>query len=240
MSTNEHVVTWIEEGVRRIRLERTARRNALTLPMFAALAATLEAADADPDVRAVMLSGAGAGFTAGHDLDAFAEWPQESGDPVPAFLHALARLDKPLVVAVHGDAVGIGATLLLHADWVCCTPGARLRFPFVDLGIGPEAGSSALLPRVVGLARARRLLLGGEAFSGSQAHDWGLVTELTEPDELPATAAGRARALADKPADAFRGIKRLLARTPDADIAPRIDEEVEFINRSLAARAGAS
>lgn len=234
-SDHEHLDSRIDDGIRRVRIERPARRNAITLEMFAALASILRAADADDATHAVLLSGAGDVFTAGHDLDAFAGWPQGDGDPVPAFLHALAGLGKPLVVAVHGAAVGVGATMLLHADWVCCAPDTRLRFPFVDLGIGPEAASSALLARAVGLPRARRLLLGGEAFSGQQAFDWGLVAELADAGRVLDTAAERAAALAAKPAHAFAGTKRLLATEPPG-IGQRIDEEIAFINRSLAQR----
>jgi len=237
MGTEQQLHSRLTEGIRQVRIERPSRKNALTLPMFAELAAILDEANRDTDVRAVVLSGGGDSFTAGHDLDAFAQWPQQRGDPVPAFLHALADLDKPLIVAVHGVAMGIGATLLLHADWVCCLADARLRFPFVDLGIGPEAGSSFLLARAVGLQRARRLLLGGEEFSGRQAFEWGLVTELVDHDVLMENTLLRAHALADKPAPAFAGIKQLIKRPPTG-IGERIDEELAFINHALAERHG--
>jgi len=238
MNADEHLESDLDRGIRHLRIARPARKNAVTLSMFAAMADMVRLANDDDATRTVLVSGAGDTFCAGHDLDAFAEWPQHAEDPVPRFMHALADFGKPLVIAVHGAAVGVGATMLLHADWICCTPDARLRFPFVDLGIGPEAGSSALLPRAVGLQRARRLLLGAEAIDGRRAFDWGLVTELCAPDELDSLALDRARALAAKPPDAIAGAKRLL-NAPTHDLSQRIDVEVEFINESLAARAAA-
>ncbi len=223
------------DGVLRLEIHRPDRRNAIDMPMFDRLARELSAADADTRTGAVLLCGAGEGFCAGHDLQAFdSHWPQQASDPVPRFLHALAGLRKPLVIAVHGWAVGIGATALLHADHVIAAPGAKLRFPFVDLGIAPEAGSSLLLARAVGSSRARRLLLGGEPLSAEQAHDWGLVAELCPATELHATAHERARALGAKPSAMFIRIKSWLA--PLDEVHARIDEEVEAINQALIGR----
>jgi len=218
-----------------LEIHRPDRRNAIDMPMFDCLARELIAANGDETVGAVLLCGAGEGFCAGHDLQAFdTHWPQHPTDPVPRFLHALADLRKPLVIAVQGWAVGIGATGLLHADWVLAAPGAKLRFPFVDLGIAPEAGSTLLLARAIGTPRARRLLLGGEAISAEQALDWGLVAELCPATELRATATERARALAAKPAAMFGRIKSWLA--PLDEVHARIDEEVEAINQALIQR----
>lgn len=222
------------QGVRTLEIHRPEKRNAIDLPMFDALAHGLACADADDTVRAVLLCGAGDGYTAGHDLQAFTQWPQTPGDPVPRFLHALAALGKPLVIAVQGWAVGIGATSLLHADWVVAEPGAALRLPFVDLNIAPEAGSSLLLARAVGTLRARQLLLSGAPVSAQQAHTWGLVTELAPPGLLHSTAIARARELAAKPAAACRRIKHWLAA--DAEVHARIDDEIDAINKAVLAR----
>jgi len=185
-------------------------------------------------VKAVLVSGRGSSFSAGHDLRAFDQWPQGPDGPVPAFLHALAALRKPLVVALHGSAVGIGATLLLHADWVLAAPRTELRLPFVDLGIAPEAASSLLLAQAVGRLRAKQLLLGGESFSSEQACAWGLVTELVPAPELPAAAMKRANDLARKDAAIVGLIKEWM--TPREAIHRRIDEEVEAINGALRKR----
>lgn len=217
-----------------LEIDRVEKRNAIDLLMFGALADDLEGADADAAISAVLLCGAGEGYTAGHDLLAFEQWPQQAADPVPRFLHALAALRKPLVVAVQGWGVGIGATSLLHADWVIAAPGAKLRFPFVDLGIAPEAGSSLLLARAVGSQRARQLLLGGEAITSEQAHAWGLVTELRPASELRTAALERAQKLGEKPAAMFARIKSWLA--PQIDVHARIDEEIAAINQAVTER----
>lgn len=217
-----------------LEIHRPDKRNAIDLPMFDRLARELTAAEADGTVGAVLLCGAGEGFTAGHDLQAFDAWPQHPGDPVPRFLHALAALRKPLVIAVQGWAMGIGATALLHADWVLGEPAARLRFPFVDLGIAPEAASSLLLARAVGRLRARQLLLGGEPISAERAFEIGLVTELCAAGDLRAAAIERAQRLADKPAALFGQIKTWL--DSGDDVHARIDEEIDAINQALAER----
>lgn len=230
----ETIQATLDAGVLCLEIRRADKRNAIDLPMFDRLAQELTRADGDVAVKAVLLCGAGDGFSAGHDLQAFEQWPQSASDPVPRCLHALAGLRKPLVIAVQGWAVGIGATSLLHADWVLAAPGARLRFPFVDLGIAPEAGSSLLLARAVGSLRARQLLMSGEAVSSEQGLAWGLVTEVVPSDELRQRALDRARALGDKPAAIFGRIKTWLA--PADEVHARIDEEIAAINRAILER----
>jgi len=230
--------TMVSGGVWHIVLCRPSKRNALTLPMFGALAETLAIADAHTAVRAIAITAAGPVFCAGHDLKAFAQWPQHPGDPVPRFLHALAQLRKPLVIGVHGAGAGIGVIMLLHADWVIAAPGTQLRMPFVDLGIAPEAASTLLLARHVGALRARSLLLGGEAFSSEDAERWGLVTELAPLEALEARVLERAAALGAKDPAAFQRIKTMLAEA-DA-VHRRIDDEVDAINQALQARKSAS
>lgn len=228
------VVSTLVEGMLHITLEREAKKNALTMPMFSAFAAALADAGTNNDVKSILVSGKGSAFSAGHDLHEFSQWPQSLGDPVPQFLHALERVEKPLVMAVHGAAVGIGATMLLHADWVCCTADAYLRYPFIDIGIGPEAGSSLLLSQTIGLMRARRLMLSGESFSGKQAYEWGLVSEIVALADLPGRASERARMLGEKPAGLFRQIKQW-SRPAGAEISARIDAEIALINQNIAA-----
>ncbi|KWR77787.1 enoyl-CoA hydratase-related protein [Cupriavidus sp. IDO] len=212
-------------------LRRPHKRNALTMEMFTALAESLGLADAHPGVRAIAVTGEGSGFSAGHDLTAFDEWPQLPNDPVPVFLHRLAKVLKPLVVGVHGFAAGVGATMLLHADWVIATPDARLRLPFVDLGIAPEAGSSLLLARSVGSLRAKQMLLGGEIFTSEAAERWGLVTELSTAEDLSERTLERARALGAKDFGTYQRIKSWL--TCAEDVHERIEAEIVEINRAI-------
>lgn len=224
------------DGVAILTLDRPAKRNALTRAMYAALAEALAAAEADPAVRVVLLTGAGEAFTAGNDLDDFLRHPP--GDPAssPVFrvLQGAAAAEKPLVAAVRGAAVGIGTTLLLHCDLVYAAEDARFRLPFVDLGLVPEGGSSLLLPALVGQARAAELLLLGEPFDAAAAHAMGLVTAVVPAAALTARALERARTLADKPAESVRLTKRLLRRGRTKDVSGRIAEEGGYFAARLA------
>ena len=152
---SEHIIIERDGAVAELRLARPEKRNAITTAMYAALADGIGAAHADAGVRAVLISGEGSSFTAGNDLhDFIANPPQGRESPVFRFLHGLADATKPIVAAVQGQAVGIGTTMLLHCDIVVLADDARLRMPFVDLALVPEAASSLLVPRAIGHARA--------------------------------------------------------------------------------------
>jgi enoyl-CoA hydratase/carnithine racemase len=217
------------ERVTTLRFDRPDKKNAITLDMYAALRDGLEAAAGDPAVRAVVLAGARECFTAGNDLGDFLRVAQGGGGGDPrasrGFLQALATFDKPLVAAVAGVAIGIGTTMLLHCDLVYAAPNARFKVPFVDLGLVPEAGSSVLLPALVGHRRAAQLLLLGEQLDATAALSWGLVNGVTEdPDAAAHAAAVRLAACAP---GALRTTKALTRRTTrDAVLeAMRIENE---------------
>jgi enoyl-CoA hydratase/carnithine racemase len=238
MSTKErnHIVSSMRDGIWHISLERPAKRNAITLPMFAALAESLRLADDRTDVRCILVTGSGDHFSAGHDLADFSGWPQQPHDPAPIFLHAIADVCKPVVIAVHGSATGIAVTWLLHADWVVTSPETVFRLPFIDLGIAPEAASTILLQRAVGLPRAKRLLLGAERFTGAEAGDWGLVAEVVRAEDVIVAAFRRAELFAAKDPFVLRQIKRWLH--PADRLHQRIDEEVSVINAAIRRRNG--
>lgn len=222
-------------GVRTIMLARPEKLNALTLPMFDLLANALEQASVDSSIRAVLISGAGLHFTAGHDVKEFDKWPQTPRDPVPRAMKALASCPKPVVMAVRGVAMGFGATALLHSDWCVGTADARLRFPFKDLGIGPEAASTLLLSRAVGELRARGLMLRGTEFSGADAHAFGLISEIVPSDDLLRVAQLRAVELAGKGACTVQAIKRCF-QPPLEQRLQAIGREVDDINSALQLR----
>jgi len=204
VATAEHITT--------IRFDRPDKKNAITLEMYAALSAALEAAATDPGVRAVVLGGSRDCFTAGNDLGDFLRVAQGGGDTVAGlgFLRSLAAFDKPLVATVAGVAIGIGTTMLLHCDLVYAAPSARFKTPFVDLALVPEAGSSVLLPALVGARRAAQLLLLGEQLDAETALDWGLINGITEDPDAAASAA--ARKLAACAPGALRATKALTRR----------------------------
>ena len=145
---SEHVKLDRDGDVLAITLARPERRNAITVAMYAALADAFEAAAKDDTLRLITLRGEGQDFTAGNDLgDFMAELPRDGSDiPVWRLLRALAKNQVPVVAAVHGNAVGIGTTMLFHCDLVVAEEGTRFLMPFVDLGLVPEAASSLILP----------------------------------------------------------------------------------------------
>jgi len=160
---SEQVAKSCADGICELRFNRPEKRNAITHQMYEELGAHLRSALADQAVRTVLLSGAGASFSAGNDLNDFLTGPEfTSAHPVMDVLRTLATFDKPLVAAVHGPTIGIGVTMLLHCDLVVAAQGTQLIMPFVALGLVPEAGSSLLLPRLVGAQRAAELLLLGQ------------------------------------------------------------------------------
>ena len=220
------VLSEAREGVARIRLNRPDKKNALTAEMYAMLADALAAADADPQVRAVLLHGGPDCFTAGNDLADFLERPpQGASSPTWRFFEVLPAMAKPVVAAVAGPAVGIGTTLLLHCDLVYAAAGARFQLPFVPLGIVPEFGSTWLLPRVAGYQRAAALLLLGQPFTAQQAHEAGIVTAVVPEESLLDEAGKAAAALAALPAESLRLTKRLMKSQDEEEIRARIAEE---------------
>ncbi|MCV7278137.1 enoyl-CoA hydratase/isomerase family protein [Mycolicibacterium flavescens] len=203
-----------DEGkVRTLTLNRPDRLNAFTASSYQLLASMLDDAAAADDVAVVLLTGAGRAFCSGVDLSALSDAedrPAEFGDAFDTLLENLLALPKPLVAAVHGVAVGIGFTLLLHCDVVLVADDTRLRAPFTQLGTAPEAGSSWLLPQVVGAQRAAELILTSRWLEAGEAVDWGLATESCSPDTLHQRARELAHEIAAHAPAATRAAKRLL------------------------------
>ena len=234
---SEQVQVTSRDGVCELRLNRPDKRNALTLAMYGELAAALAEADRDPQVRAVLLSGAGACFTAGNDLKDLLAGPafDAPDHPTVRFVHALPAFQKPLLAAVHGPTVGIGVTMLLHCDLVLAARrSTRLTMPFVQLGLVPEAASSLLLPRRVGPQRAAELLLLGESLDAPTAQAWGLVNRVVDDEGLMEEARTLAGALAERPPEAVRRTKQLLRLDPGGQIRARMDAEVAEFTACLA------
>jgi enoyl-CoA hydratase/carnithine racemase len=220
-------------GVCELRLNRPEKRNAITLAMYGALCDALSEAQADAAVRAVLLSGEGAGFCAGNDLQDFLNSPPLSAEhPALRFLRLLPTFGKPLIAAVHGQAVGIGVTLLLHCDLVVAARSAQLSLPFVALGLVPEAGSSLLPPRLIGQQRAAELLFLGKPLDATTAHSYGLVNRVVEEGALLDEARRLALAVARQPAGALAATRRLLRGDP-REILARIEEEARVFGAQL-------
>jgi enoyl-CoA hydratase/carnithine racemase len=227
----------VQGGVLELRLNRPAKKNALTLAMYRELTGALHEAEEDAGVRVVLLTAAGDAFCAGNDISDFlaaAGSLDFATAPPMQFVRALVTFDKPLVAAVGGSAVGVGATLLLHCDLVYASERARLSMPFVSLGLVPEAASSALLPARVGHAVASEILLLGAVIDARRALELRLVNEvLASNDELLATARRRASELAAKPPAAVAASRRLL-RGDRAAMLVRAEEEGRIFAERLA------
>jgi enoyl-CoA hydratase/carnithine racemase len=222
------------ERVARIRFDRLDKKNAITAQMYAQLGSALAAADADPQVRAVLLAGTAECFTAGNDVADFLNAPRQPGSsPARALFDTLPNMKKPVVAAVGGPAIGIGTTLLLHCDLVYAAPNARFQLPFVPLGIVPEFGSTFLLPRLAGYQRAAELLLLGQPFSAQKAHEVGIVSEVVPQEELFNRAEAAVLRLASLPPESLRLTKRLLKARYAEALASTIEEETRLFTERL-------
>src|SRR5215472_16850415 len=169
-------------------MDRPEKKNALTGAMYSAMTQALRLADSDSSVRVVVITGTENCFTAGNDLADFAA--AKPGQPAPAirYLETLAATTKPVAAAVSGVAIGIGTTMLLHCDLVYAAASARFQLPFVNLGLCPEAASSAILPSLMGLHRATELLFFGEPFGADIARDLGIVNQVVADSDVLTTA----------------------------------------------------
>jgi len=220
-----------------VTLARPEKKNALTGAMYEALIAAFAQASDDAEVGALLIGGSGGVFSAGNDIGDFLAYAIAPGAvagelPGVRFINALARLAKPLVAAVDGAAIGIGATLCFHCDLVYASPSARFHMPFVDLGLAPEAGSSLLAPLRFGRARAAEYLLLGEPFDAEAARAGGLVNAVVDAAALHAHALAKAKALAAKPRQAMLTIRRLI-RGDETALLARMDEEVKLFSAAL-------
>lgn len=217
-----------DSGELAITLARPMQRNALTVAMYAALADAVESAAGDPAIRVITIQGEGEDFTAGNDLyDFLADMPAPGTTDIPVwrFLRAMARNQVPIVAAVHGNAVGIGTTMLFHCDLVVAEEDSRFVMPFVDLGLVPEAASSLIMPRLAGRRLAARHILLGEPFGARQAAEFGLVSHVAAKGELASTLAKVVARLLAKPAEALRQTQALLRREATDEILQRMELE---------------
>ena len=207
------------EGVTTITLNRLARKNAITASMYADLAQAVIAAGADTACRVLLFQGHETIFSAGNDIEDFLNNPPATEEAsVFAFLRAISTCEKPVMAAVCGPAVGIGATLLLHCDLVYAGDNAAFSMPFVNLGLVPEAASSLLVPQLMGYHRAAEVLLMGEPFMAEAALEVGFVNRVVAPTETNTYARTQALKLAKKPLTSLIATKRLLKAPTQAQV----------------------
>ena len=222
------------EGVRFLTLDRPEARNAFDLSLYVALAGALDDARGDDSVRVVVITGAGRVFSAGQDLaemTALAQGTAAEGAEhgFRTLLAAVEAFDKPLLAAVNGAGVGIGFTLLLHCDMVFLAESARLRVPFAEMGVPPEAASSLLLARRVGRQQAARILLTAEWVPAADAVRLGIALAVVPDDQLQAHVAGAAARIAQHPLAGLRAVAGLVRAAEADDVAAaRAREEAAF------------
>lgn len=240
---SEHVaVEDVSGGVRLIRLNRPGKKNALTGAMYDAMRAALEEADSTDGIGAVVFAGSPGLFTAGNDIADFVAGAGRPFTEAPAlrFIRRLARTRTPMVAAVDGIAVGIGTTLTLHCDLVYASPAARFRMPFVELGLVPEAASSYLLPRRVGLLKATEMLLLSQPFDADEAVRLGLANGVVPADLLVDHALAQAARLAALPRGALAASRALIRGDQAAVEAALEAEAAAFAARLRAPEAQAA
>src|ERR1700681_4092580 len=203
-----------------VTLNRPESSNTLNLQMAMDLLAAAMTCARNTAVRAVVLSGAGRHFCFGGDLRAMASRDTSGEDYIrelTTYLHAaisqFARMDAPVVAAVNGTAAGAGVGLVAMADLAVCGRSSKFNLAYTNVGLTPDAGTSFLLPRTVGVKRAMELLLLNRTLPAAEALVWGLVNEVVSDEQLPARALEIAEQLARGPSRAFGATKRLLAHS---------------------------
>src|SRR6266446_7685938 len=227
------IVTERSATILSVQFNRPEKKNALTRGMYSTLAELLEAAAKDDQTRAVLLHGAGDAFSAGNDIADFLKNPPNADDsPQARFTDALMNFDKPLIAAVHGVAVGSGATMLTHCDFVYAAEHSTFQLPFVNLAVVPELGTSYSLAAQLGYLAAAELLLLGLPFDARRAAELGFVTRIVPDASVLATAEETAQRLAQLPAGALQASKRLMKRASREQTAGAVKAE----NHEFAAR----
>jgi enoyl-CoA hydratase/carnithine racemase len=231
-------------GVRTLTLNRPEVLNAFNEALYDAITIALRDADDDPAVAVILLTGTGRAFSAGNDL---VEMQARITDPefqsgqygFPGMIETLTALRKPLILAVNGLGVGIGATILGYADLVFMSTSARLKCPFTSLGVAPEAASSYLLPQLVGRQNAAWMLLSSEWVDAAEAHRMGFVWKVCEPDALLPDAHRHAEILASRSISSLIAVKQTMVEPTRHEITAAAAREYAQFAELLGGAANA-
>jgi enoyl-CoA hydratase/carnithine racemase len=232
-----HIIVTDEESTRTVVMRRPEKKNALNQEMFLALSDAINSAQSNPDIRCLILSGRSGVFTAGDDIGDSLNAATEAYDPAKPrnsviFLHALVNNTKPIIAAVDGIAVGIGATMVFHCDYVVASTTASFSSPFIQYGLVPEGASSLLLPRMAGHQRAFAMLVMGRPISAEEARDAGFVNVVVPPGHALNEAQKVAREICALPPDAV-AISRKLLKLPKEDLLRRIGQEEHIFGERM-------
>jgi len=233
----------IADHVMVITLARAQKKNAITDAMYGDLANALSGAASDPEVHVALIIAEGPDFCAGNDIGMFVETVASGSDITRSntapFLAALSTFPKPLIAAVTGRAIGVGATMLLHCDLVYVATDATLKFPFIDLALVPEAASARLLPARVGHQRAFAIFAFTETLTGAGAVGLGLAYTALPREQVADVALNAAQLLAKKPPSALVAMKALM-RDTDAITQAIANETTAFVKQLASPEASAA
>lgn len=241
----QHFDLALDDGVATLRLARPERLNALTLDVYADLRDLTVELEHRSDVHALVITGRGAGFCSGGDVEEIIGELLEHGDSrqvadftrmTGAVVRNLRELPIPVIAAVNGTAAGAGAVLALACDLRVVAASASFHFLFTRVGLaGADMGCAYLLPRIVGFGRATELLLLGEGVDARTAERYGLANRVVDDEEVLEAALSWARRLADGPTFAIAATKKLLTREQDTDLASAV--EMEAFTQALLMRS---
>jgi 2-(1,2-epoxy-1,2-dihydrophenyl)acetyl-CoA isomerase len=234
----EQILFDVEGAVARITLNRPKAANGIDIAMARELMLAAIECDERPDVRAVVLTGAGKMFCAGGDLKSFSAYGDELSarlKEITTYLHAassrFARMDAPLVVAVNGMAAGAGMSLAVSGDMVLAGESAKFTMAYTAAGLSPDGSSSYFLPRLIGLRRTQELMLTNRRLSAAEALEWGMVNRVVPDGELLDQAMELAKGFAQGPTLAYGTVKKLLVSSFDESL----ETQLELESRGIAA-----
>jgi len=232
----DNLIFGVQDGLARLTLNRPTAANSFNLDLAREFLETATICSEDPTVRAVLLTGAGRFFSAGGDLKNFSAAEHEiskrvaeTADTLHAAISKFARMNPPVVAAVNGPAAGAGMSLVCMTDIAVAAESASFTMAYTAAGLAPDGSSTYFLPRIVGVRRARELMLTNRRLSAAEAHAWGIVERVVPDDELMSEAEKLARTLASGPTLAFGAVKRLLLASQTADLEDQLDAETSAI-----------
>lgn len=232
----ESILFQVEAGVAVITLNRPKQLNSFNPEMHKALKRALKQAEADDSVRAVLLTGAGRGFCAGQDLNdrnvnSGAEMP-DLGESIEKYYNPLIKqisnMPKPVIAAVNGVAAGAGANIAFACDIVFAAQSASFIQAFCKIGLVPDSGGTWVLPRLIGSARAKALMLLGDKVTASQAQEWGMIWQCVEDEALIETAMSVANHLATQPTKGLGFIKHALNHSSENSLEDQLNMEKDL------------
>ena len=228
-----------EDSILKIGFNRPDKKNALNSEMYYAVRDALVSASEDSKIRVIVLYGEGGDFTSGNDVKDFLAFAttktsQENDIQFPAkeFLDVLIPYNKPIIAAVDGMAIGIGATMTMHCDLVYASTEAKFHMPFINLGLNPEAGTTFFLPKLVGYHNAAEILLSGDMITSQRAYEMGFVNGVVKQSELMDVAINKAKRIAELAPTPVRLAKQMMKEHfIDQLIEANQNEFNSFVNR---------